>query len=74
MRKRRRLGPGEKRSFDLKELADDVKAEFDDYPAEKIEDMVQYLHYVLNESLKTDPVGGNDYARHRSAAAKNRKI
>ena len=74
VRKRRRLGPGEKRSFDLKELADDVKAEFDDYPAEKIEDMVQHLHYVLNESLKTDPKGGNDYPRHRSAEAKKRKI
>ena len=74
VRKRRRVGPGKKRSFDLKELADDVKAEFDDYPAEKIEDMVQYLHYVLNESLKTDPKGGNDYPRHRSAEAKKRKI
>ena len=60
---RRKPGSGSK--FDVDQLVKDVMRAYNDYGADKLEDMWKYKQFVMSQVARD---GSNDYERHRKRA------
>ena len=68
MAKRRRGLEKQRLQFDLEQLAADVKAAYDDYSVEKIEQMWAYKSVIMQKIIDAD--GGNWYDRRKGDKGK----